>query len=328
MSRTVITIAVGNKIYVEYACNLALSFIYWNGDTDINFVLITDLPEDITTYLKDKITIKSVASHEIESGFSSKLSLNKYLNTGENLFIDADCLIYGNITPVFDAFKTHTVSAIGHTTEKGINMAFVNDISKTIKQLEVNYFPVICGSVYFFNNDQRFSLSDFFAFAQKLKLNYESLGLIKLRNKENEEPIIALSMAKFNFMPLIDDGSLKGDRMFYDVNKKNILLGNTHLYNKVAPPIPAYNQLSEARPLIIHYNSRFAEFYEYHSDVKRLKMVMLEHYSVNYINLFVYLMIELPQKIKFKLINNIKKKFRPLYRRLFGIRKVEKSKRI
>jgi hypothetical protein len=65
-----------------------------------------------------------------------------------------------------------------------------------------------------------------------------------------------------------------------------------------------------------------------HSDVKRLKMVVLKGYSVAYTNLFVFLRIELPQKIKFKLIYNIKEYFRPLYRRLFGLRKVEKSKRI
>ncbi|MEO5910952.1 MAG: hypothetical protein ABIP95_08690 [Pelobium sp.] len=328
MDKTIITIAAGQKLYVEYACNLALSFLYWNKNTTINFLLITDLPEFIPETIKERIQILSVDSHDIELGFSSKLSLHKFLNTGENLFIDADCLIYGNLLPVFEAFKIQTVSAIGHVVKEGINMAFVDDICKTIKQLEVSYFPVICGSVYYFNTEQKVSLNEFFTFAHKVRVDYESLGLIKLRNKENEEPIIALSMAKFNFMPIIDNGSLKADRMFYDFNVKNILSGATRLYNKALPPIPVYNQLSEARPLIIHYNSRFTEFYEYESDVKRLKMVMLQHYSLSYTNLFVYLMIELPQKIKFKLAYILKENFRPLYRRLFGFRKVEQSKRI
>lgn len=327
MKRTIITIAVGKKLYVEYACNLALSFLFWNTNNKIEFLLVTDLPELVPDQIKNKIVIKVVKLGDVESGFLSKLYLINFLNDGANLFIDADCLIYGDVSKVFDEFRDHKISAIGYTIKRGLNIAFVKNISKTLNKLNLNYYPIICGSVYYFNAEDKEMVSKFFSYAQQQKLNYAGLGLIKLRNTENEEPLFALSMSKFNCMPISDDGSIKADRMFYDFNKKNILKGKSYLFNKGEPPIPIYSKLSEASPLIIHYNARYTETYEYQSDANRLKLVLLKHFSIKFTEFYVSLVIEWPGRLKQKTAYIIKETFRPFYRRIFGIRKVEKSLR-
>lgn len=328
MTRTIITIAVGKELYVKYASNLAMSFLYWNENSDIEFTLVTDLPHLIDDKIKNRITVKPINHSDVDAGFSSKLSLINFLNKGANLFIDADCLLYGNVAEIFDQFKSHQISAIGHTITSGLNTAFIKNIAKTLNELNLDYFPVFCGSIYYFNHENAELTSQFFSYAQQLKLRYENLGLIKLRNTENEEPIFALSMSKFQFKPIKDTGKLKADRMFYHHNEKNILTGKAHLFNSGISPIPVYSKLNEAFPLIIHYNARYTDFHEYKSDVKRLELVMLKNHSINYADFYVKLFIEWPGIIKLKIKYLIKGTFRPVYRRIFGIRKVEKSLRV
>ena len=328
MKRTIITIAVGKELYVKYASNLALSFLYWNKNNDIEFKLVTDLPHLIDERIKHRINIIAVKPSDIEIGFSSKLSLINFLNKGANLFIDADCLIYGDVSEVFNQFKHYQISAVGHTITSGLNTAFVKNMTTTLNELKLEYFPIICGSVYYFNNEDAKVTSQFFSYAQQLKLKYEDLGLIKLRNTENEEPLFALSMSKFQFKPLKDTGRLKADRMFYEHNMKNILTGKAYLSNIDDLPIPLYCKLKEAFPLIIHYNARFTDFYEYKSDVKRLELVILKKYSIKKAEFYVTLFIEWPSILKIKILNLTKETFRPIYRKIFGIRKVKKSIRV
>ena len=70
MKRTIITIAVGKELYVKYSSNLALSFLYWNKNNDIEFKLVTDLPHLIDERIKHSITVKAIKSSDIEIGFS------------------------------------------------------------------------------------------------------------------------------------------------------------------------------------------------------------------------------------------------------------------
>ena len=328
LKRTIITIAVGKELYVKYASNLALSFLYWNKNSDIEFKLVTDLSHLIDERIKHRIIVKAVKPSDIEIGFSSKLSLINYLNKGANLFIDADCLIYGDVSEVFNQFKDFQISAVGHTITSGLNTAFVKNVAATLNELKLKYFPVICGSVYYFNNEDTELTNQFFNYAQQLKLQYENIGLIKLRNKENEEPIFALCMSKFQFKPLKDTGKLKADRMFYQHNMKNILTGKAYLSNTNNPPIPLYCKLKEAFPLIIHYNARHTDSYEYKSDVKRLELVILKKHSLKNAEFYVTLCIEWPSVLKIKILDLIKETFRPIYRKFFGTRKVKKSIRV
>lgn len=326
MKKTVITVAAGQKLYVEYATNLAMSFLYWNSASDIEFTLITDLPQHIPNKIAKKINLIAVNATEIEKGFSSKLVMDKYLNEGQNLFIDADCLIYGHLDPVFEKFKGNMATVIGHTIKDGFGIGFSKNINSLLKQLNLSYYPMFCGSVYYF--EKQSATSAFFDYAKTLLLQYDDLGLIPLRNKENEEPLIGLAMAKFNQNPLEDDGSIKADRMYFDYCSNNVLTGKSKLWVRYSPKNIIYSNLHLSNPVIIHYNARFTDTYEYISDAKRLRFHILYGGNKYLFNFLITAFYEKPSACLVYLSAEFKRLLRPLFQKLFGIRKIQPSKRL
>jgi len=322
MEKSIITIAVGKKTYIDMACNLAMSFLLWNNDNKIDFYLFTDNPQFISNKLKSKINVVDISDKKLQNGFASKLYMAQLTNAEKTLFIDADCLIYGNLLPVFETFNGYEVTAIGHKLTEGKDIGFCHDVSQLLANTGIPYFPLICGSVYYF---QKSDLSDkIFNYAISQLKVYKEIGLIPLRDKENEEPLIAISMAKFNQNPVEDTGKIKADRMFYDHLKTNIISGRAKLWNTNNPPVPEYSTLKLSQPLIVHFNNHFTESYEYKSEIIRLKMYYLENRGKFVANISAYIASVLPGKLKLY----IKNLLRPVYVQLFGNRKIKKINRL
>jgi len=320
--RSVLTIAGGKKIYIDMACNLAMSFLFWNSNSEIKFYLVTDRADYIPTGLKSKINIIEKSTDELNKGFSSKLQIADFLQTQQTLFIDADCLVYGDLSSVFNTFEGHLLSVIGYNRTAGINTGFCNDISQVLAKTDTSYYPMLCGSVYYVENVE--TARKAFQYANSLLKSYDDLGLIRLRNRENEEPLIALAMAKFGQNPVNDTGFIKADRMYYDHLSSNILLGKAKLWSDVQPPVPEYSTLMESQPLIVHFNASYTETFEYKAEVIRIRKKYLYKWPVSLANLYAKILFVAPGKFAL----NAKNLLRPLYHRLFGYRKVPLSQRI
>jgi hypothetical protein len=322
MSKRVVTIATGNKTYIDMACNLAMSFLMWNDNLTIKFVLVTDRVDYLPQRLRDNIDIVEINPGELGDGFSAKLQMDKFGCSGQNLFIDADCLVYGNLEPVFDHFKGHDVSVVGYNRTEGKDIGFCKDIRTVMSNTGINYFPLLCGSVYYFEKGEL--ATKIFAHARSLLQSYEEIGLVPLRGKANEEPLMAISMAKFDQQPVNDTGQIKADRMFYEYLKTNVIKGKAHLWNNKDVPVPEYSELMQATPVIVHFNAAHAESFEYESEVIRLKKVFLEDHSITAANLLAFIRSVFPGKLS-KILKDI---FRPVYRAVFGYRKIQLSKRL
>jgi hypothetical protein len=320
--KSVLTIATSKKIYVDMACNLAMSFLLWNDKSSIKFFLVTDSPQFIPQKLKQKINIIQIAEGEAGKGFSSKLSIDRFSQSNQTLFIDADCLVYGNLNPVFDSFKGHQVSVIGDNRYNGKNVGFCKDIEEVMANTGIQYFPLLCGSIYYFLKGE--ITTRIFNHARSLLGSYSDIGLVELRNKENEEPLMAIAMSKFDQNPIKDTGLIKADRMFYEFLHTNVLSGKAKLWNDKNIPVPEYSTLILSRPLIVHFNASHTESFEYQSEVIRLRNFFLLNWSRNTTNFYVYLTVIIPGKV----IIMVKKTFRPLFNVLFGYRKITESKRI
>ncbi|MES2807883.1 MAG: hypothetical protein V4619_04615 [Bacteroidota bacterium] len=321
-NRAVITIATSKQLYVDMACNLAMSFLLWNDTAAIQFLLVTDCPQFIPKKIKDRITIIEVEPGQLGEGFSSKLHMYKLSTAAQTMFIDADCLVYGNLKPAFETFKGHDVSVIGYNRTEGQNVGFCKDIATVIKNTGTTYFPLLCGSVYYFEKGD--IAQKVFDTAASLLPNYHDIGLVSLRGKENEEPLIAISMAKHNQQPVNDTGLIKADRMFYNFIDTNVIEGKARLWSNGEVPIPAYSTLKLALPLIVHFNAAYAEIFEYKSEVIRLKKIFLDNSSKTVANLYAAGLAVLPGKLK----SAAKGLLRPVYNLLFGYRKVKVSNRI
>jgi hypothetical protein len=320
--KAILTIATSKKMYVDMACNLAMSFLLWNDPTEIKFSIITDCPQFIPQKLKEKISIIEISPGELGEGFSAKLHIERFSPARHTLFIDSDCLVYGNLNTVFDLFKGRSLSAIGYKRYEGLDVGFCNDISKVIAYNNIEYFPLLCGSVYYFEHNDK--TSRIFDHARSLVKTYHDMGLISLRGKENEEPLMAISMAKFNEEPVNDTGFVKADRMFYEYLETNIIRGKARLWNEKNIPVPEYSILKEANPLIVHFNAAYAESFEYESEVFRIKKVFLQNWNKEIANIYAYLTSTAPGKFK----KTTKDILRPVYKSIFGHRKIKTSNRI
>lgn len=310
----VVTIAVGKNYYLNLAKNLLLSFLRWNNNNDIEFLLVTDNAtffKDFTTL--NNVEIKNIHLEDDERSFTSKFLLFEHTNAQENLFIDCDCLIYRDLTGVFSQFKNHDFSTIGKNIDQG---SFFCDVKPMLLKLKITYFPKFVGSVYYFKKNE--ISKSIFQMASNLKARYDELGFIRLRGKENEEPLFASAMANYHQQPIIDDGSIKADAMFFDEFNCNILQGKAKLKNNKL--LNTYHTPKKSCPAIVHYNDRYTEMAVYLSEQYRLQTTLPPALA----NIVAQIKFNLPAQIS----NSIKQILRPLYHKILGPSKIKEIKRI
>lgn len=293
------------------AVNLARSFLWWHKGSDIQFYLITDQPQLISHDVRNLINIKSFKPGSKGDGFSTKLFIDEFIQTKYNLFIDADCLIYGKLDTIFENFKGNTVSAIGDDIYDG---EFFCNVSKVRQLLNIDYLPRFVGGVYYLEKNE---LSNkVFEKARQLLPLYDHMGLKRLRGKENEEPLLAMAMAIHGQHTIKDDGTIKADRMSYTTLSSNVLSGKTQLKN--GDFFPTWVKLKNVNPLIIHFNGSYTTSFEYKAEALRLLKVNNKQMKPELIDIFVWLNIILPGKSKVLL----KDLFRPIFRVIFGYRAI------
>ena len=108
MKRGFDTIATGRKHYYELAANLLQSYRFFSPNP-YPFAIIAEEENEFTAPFDDVILIND-STHS----FMDKLLLLKYCPYDETVFIDADCLAYGDLNEYWDVFANSTdFSAIG-----------------------------------------------------------------------------------------------------------------------------------------------------------------------------------------------------------------------
>jgi hypothetical protein len=308
-------------MYLQMAVNLARSFLWWHKQSNIEFIIATDiempLPRDLA-----RVTLIKLQPGHYGKGFSSKLHLDGISPAEETLFIDADCLCAGNLEKVFESFKGCQVSVIGREESEG---ELFGDIQTRCRAVGVSRVPRFCGGMYFF---KRGSISKrVFQTARDLEKRYEELGLVRLRGVPNEEPLIGLAMAMADQHPIPEDGTIKAEPMFFTGKTDlDVFRGIAHLSNLQSKPrlSPEWKIPDEARPAVVHFNCSFAEQPPYTTEALRLKKVICDGWPIPIATAYAWLRCTLPYSIE----HGFKGALRPLYHALFGHRAVKPSARL
>lgn len=322
MNKSILTIASGKKLYLDLAINLYYSFILNKLNTDINFIIVTDIIFDKKELItQDQLTIKTLPKGELGVGFSSKLQLDFLAPEGQTLFIDSDCLIFGDLTNIFERFKGQSVSVVGSYISDG---EWFGDIRKILIKFGLNRMPKFNGGIYYLEKGEK--ATRVYQLAREIEQQYEEIGFKRLRNRPNDEVIMALAMAKLDEKPLIDDGTIMSDPLCcqapyrLDVIKGIASLENPHHPNKLHQPWYPFHKVS---PKIVHFLGYYTEHYPYQKEVFRLKKKINDDLTIlNELRAIIF--IEARNKIKIRLKNLV----RPIYRAIFGIRNVRQSNRI
>ncbi|KIC92261.1 hypothetical protein [Flavihumibacter sp. ZG627] len=316
----VVTIATGNAYYIKIAENLAISFIYWNKNKDINFVILTDNPHLVDKKIESRIQVIDISKHN-SNGFLSKFELINHLKDGEVLFLDADCIIYGDLTNLFNKLKGKGFAAFGKQHITGEGIGYCRSIPRLLENVGISYFPIITGSLYYYDD---FELaSRIINHAREYANSYDQLGLIRLRKTFNEEPLIGIGMARENIIPLENDAFSKGDLMFFENVRSNVLSGKARLWNNLQPPVPYVTDLLISTPLIVHFDGINTQFYKYRSEVFKLRLWFIKGIHAGISGSMVNMFYKAPHQI----VEYLKNSLRPFWHKVFGVNRIKESLR-
>lgn len=283
--------------------------------------MATDMPGQLPDDVRSYVNLIILKEGELGKGFSPKLHLDKLAPSGQTLFIDSDCLIYGSLSRVFEVFKGHNVSVVGSYIAHG---EWFGDIETICKKFKIEKMPKFNGGIYYLENGDE--AKRIYNTARILEAQYDEIGFVRLRNRPNDEILMALTMQLHGQQPVKDDGSIMAEFVnFRSGINSNILNGKVILFND---PRHAYYTcdwpMQTARPLIVHYLGHFNEIMPYIKEEKHLMYALQMNYPPLLFKTLTFLQTSLPWLLK----HQLKELLRPVYRVLVGTRQVKKSERI
>ena len=185
--RGFVTIATGMEHYYRIAYNLLCSYRLNAGRYP--FAIICDRENEYTAAFD-----KSVHLEDPSNSYMDKLRLFDCLPIDETIFIDADCLIYGNIDSWWELFeKAGDCSVFGCAyddldTDKGwfktSGMGKYRD--------RISFVPSFSGGVYYLRNT--LTCKNIFDTAKEAAAHYGDYPF-EIFKHPADEPVIALGMA-------------------------------------------------------------------------------------------------------------------------------------
>lgn len=193
MTKGFVTLAVGNDKYYKLAANLLLSYRY-HADTVMPFAIVADR-ENEWTKMFDKVVILPNPSFS----YMDKIELLAHPAWDDNVFIDADCLVYKDINSLLEKV-TRGVSVYGWTypfTEQE-NGWFTKEYLCEFAD-RVNDTIASHGGIMFYRKDD--IIHNIYNDCKNIASHYTDFHFTMFE-KPADEPIIALAMAANGCKPI------------------------------------------------------------------------------------------------------------------------------
>lgn len=317
--RAVVTLAVGRPLFVEYAVNLARSFLWWHSESAIGFAFATDQPHLIPEDLRERVEILPLAPGQYGEGFTPKLYLDEFAPRNHTLFLDADSLVVGPLESVFDTFAGRPVAVIGGTISEG---DWFGDIGRVRRGLGLGPIPKFNGGVYYLEKGD--VATAVYQTARSLVPRYDELGLVRLRGKPNEELLMALALTIHGLAGIREDGSIMAEPLNFATGLSlDVLRGRARLENR--PGHARYQSkwpLHVAHPRIVHFLGYHTDRHPYTTEARRLNLM-----AAGKPVWFAWASAALTHAIPARLSQAFKSALRPAYHALFGARSIVPSSR-
>lgn len=289
-TRSVLLLATNKTQYLKFAINCVASIQIHNPG----------LPVFIATNIKTGADLPGIqflsVSDELANLFiEAKLYLDTFLQTDETLFIDSDCLCFGNLDPIFDACQGMDVTVIGRLTplEKywgtGENGA---DFAR--KEFAIDNAILFNGGFYYIKKSPLTTV--IFNRAREISLKYDEYGFHRIQNNwKNEEDLLAIAMIANKQRPINDDGQFMSD-LATDLRPRilNVLKGARRLTNRRNPPRSYYP--ATYSPVILHFGGSNIKSYPYISQSLLLRLFKTG-LPVAVSSLIVGIFVDMPYKL-------------------------------
>jgi len=278
--------------YVKFALNCAQSVLLHN---DLPVYIVSNLDFPVPAKFSDKIFIIPAKPQHLALGIGIKLHTDEYLQTEHTLFIDSDCICYGDLGEIFRACEGMDVSVAGNIVPAKTWCG--PEQAKTVKDnWGIDELIRYNGGLYYFKKSE--ITANIFDEARKIAEKYDDYGFSRINNKWiNEEAPISIAMMLNHQRPIADDGTFITD-LFTDHRPKkiNVLTGSRLLRN---PPEterkhrPWYPK--QFSPLILHFGGNNINSYPYKSQARLLKLNRIG-FPVFAASMLVNIFIHLPYR--------------------------------
>lgn len=255
MTKGFITIATGKEEYYQLARNLLRSYRYFCKDP-LPFAILADRENEYTSAFDDVILFPNGASNS----YLDKLCLAEYAPYDTTVFIDADCLAYGDLNVLFDRFKdADDFSCFGRVLPLDDKTGWFEYENLGELQEKVSYVVGLHGGIYYMRKGYtaRKIFEDARGFIPEYQ-KYRFQGHFDI----GDEPLIALSMAVNNCHPI---SFIQEDICCYweHINRMRI-----NISKGKATVDGQYNTL------LIHWGTRFTRELEYRKQTALLDILL------------------------------------------------------
>ncbi len=186
MSRIVFTVAVGKQKYAETALGLGRSLKLIGDDT--KRVVITDQLQFPWDRCYDQVL---EPTDPIEWVYLSKLTALQRTDADQVLFIDADCLAFKRLGPIFDYCSGKGLCVQGQTITSG---DWYGNVAEHLVRHQVDFLPKFNGGLMYYERTK--SCQDFISQCRDIALNSPEKIFERTATKIFDEPCIALAMAQ------------------------------------------------------------------------------------------------------------------------------------
>ncbi len=189
MKKGFITIATGEEGYYQLARNLLHSYHYFCKEP-LPFAILCDRKNKSTEEFDDVIVYRN----GVTNSYLDKLSLGEYLPYDENIFIDADCLAYGDLNQLFEYFQNaDDFSCFGRVLSLEDKTGWFEYENLGDLKEYVSYGVGLHGGIYFMRNGE--TTRKVFDVAKALVSDYSKFRFKGKFDTPGDEPLLALSMA-------------------------------------------------------------------------------------------------------------------------------------
>ena len=187
MKRIIFTVATGPDKYCEMAMGLGRSLSLIEDDTPR--VVATDN----FNFEWDRYFDQVVSPIDDGTGtpYFGKFNALECTDADQVLFVDADCLAFKRLGPIFDLGAGKDIALAGRWLTEGV--WYEREIRELCTELGVSRFPMFNTGVLYYERNRNAQLV--IEETRKALARYGELKFEKLRGKPSDEPCLAMSMA-------------------------------------------------------------------------------------------------------------------------------------
>ncbi len=199
MTHGFITIATGDVQYYIMALNLLRSYRHFSS-APLPFAVLADKENEYTAEFDDVRLFPHAKRNYLD-----KLELFDLMPYDVNIFVDADCLAYGDLNCLFDIFENaDDFSCFGRVLPLDNKTGWFEycNLNDSLKK-KISYVVGLHGGIYYIRKTEK--AKAVLDTAREFTRDYASYGFKGKFSTPGDEPVVALSMAVNNCKPIPHD---------------------------------------------------------------------------------------------------------------------------